>query len=288
MKTITNQNFPNERDLYNEKDLYLKNCTFDGIEDGESALKESKNIILESCYMNLRYPLWHDFNLELKDVTMTDKCRAALWYSNNIKINNSNLLGIKALRECNFVEINNTKVVSEEFGWKSHNIDIKDSNIESMYLFLLASDIKIKNLTFKGKYSFQYVKNMVIEDSYLDTKDAFWHTDNVVVKNSIIKGEYLAWYSNNLTLINCKIIGTQPLCYCTNLKLIDCEMQNCDLSFEYSTVEANIKGEIESVKNPYKGYIKADYIKDIILTDDSKYKCECIIETKDKYDKKSN
>ena len=280
MRTITNKNFPNERDLYGENGLYLKDCTFDGVEDGESALKEASNIKLESCYMNLRYPLWHDDNVELINVTMTDKCRASMWYTNNLVIKDSLLGGIKALRECNNIKISNTKVISPEFGWKSHNIEINDSSIESEYLFLLASDLKINNLTFKGKYSYQYVENMTIENSNLDTKDAFWHTKNVTVKNSIIKGEYLAWYSENLTLINCKIIGTQPLCYCKGLKLVDCEMENCDFSFEYSEVEATVKGEILSVKNPHKGFIKADSIKEVILTDDSKYELDCKIITK--------
>lgn len=53
MKVIENKNFPNERDLYGLNNIYLKNCCFDGVEDGESALKEAHNIKLESCYMNL-------------------------------------------------------------------------------------------------------------------------------------------------------------------------------------------------------------------------------------------
>ena len=68
MKIIENQIFPHERDLYGADGLYLKNCTFDGAEDGESALKEGKNLKLERCYMNLRYPLWHDEGVELTEV----------------------------------------------------------------------------------------------------------------------------------------------------------------------------------------------------------------------------
>lgn len=131
----------------------------------------------------------------------------------------------------------------------------------------------------QGKYSFQYVHNMTIENSIFDKKDAFWHAKNVVVKNSTIKGQYLGWYSDNLTLINCKIIGTQPLCYCKHLKLVNCTMEKTDLAFEYSDVEANVKGLIDSVKNPKSGYIKADKIKDIIL-EDSIIKTKCNIKTK--------
>lgn len=278
MKKYINENFPNERDLYGVNEVYLKNCSFDGVEDGESALKEATNVTCESCYMNLRYPLWHDKNVVLSGVTMTDKCRAALWYCENVKITKSKLLGIKALRECFDVTITDSEIVSPEFGWKTSRTKIANSRAESEYFFFMASSVALDNVSFKGKYSFQYVKDAVIENCYLDTKDAFWHTENVTVKNCTVKGEYLAWYSKNLTLINCKIIGTQPLCYCEGLKLINCETENTDLSFEYSDVQADIKGEIMSIKNPKSGKIVCDGVGEYILTKDSKHKCECELE----------
>ena len=118
-----------------------------------------------------------------------------------------------------------------------------------------------------GKYSFQYTENVHIRNSVLDTKDAFWHSRNVTVENSQVLGEYLGWFSEGLTLINCHIAGTQPLCYCKNLKLVNCTMENTDLSFEYSEVEADVTGDILSVKNPHAGHICADHIGQIILED---------------------
>ena len=64
---------------------------------------------------------------------------------------------------------------------------------------------------------------------------------------------------------NCKIIGTQPFCYAKNLVLEDCEMIDCDLAFENTTVEADVRGEILSVKNPAGGHITADSIGEILL-----------------------
>lgn len=119
----------------------------------------------------------------------------------------------------------------------------------------------------KGKYSFQYMDSLHIRNSVLDTKDAFWHSKNVVVEDSLVKGEYLGWFSDGLTLIRCKIIGTQPLCYCKNLKLIDCTMEGTDLAFEYSDVEADVRGHIDSVKNPRSGVITADSVGEIIRED---------------------
>lgn len=277
MKEIRGRRFPNERDLYAAKDIKLVDCVFDGAEDGESALKEAKNIVLENCFMNLRYPLWHDGGVTLSGCSMSENCRAALWYSSDIRVTDSKLHGIKALRECDGATIENSEIVSSEFGWKSRNVTLNQTTVQSEYLFLLAQDLRLNGVNFKGKYSFQYVENATVENSVLDTKDAFWHCKNVTVKNSVVKGEYLGWYSENLTFINCKIIGTQPLCYCKNLKLVGCEMADTDLSFEYSEVEAEIKGTVLSVKNPKSGRITADAVSEIILTDDSQVQCECEI-----------
>ncbi len=282
MKEIQNERFGEERALYGLSNTRVANCRFEGPEDGESALKEAQNIELKNCFMDLRYPLWHDDKVVLDEVTMTDKCRAALWYTTNAEINNSHLLGIKALRECESISIKNTEIVSPEFGWRSRNIKADHIQIQSEYLFFEAKNLKLNQMQFKGKYSFQYVEDMVIDNSTLDTKDAFWHSKNVTVKNSIVKGEYLAWYSENLTLINCMIIGTQPLCYCKNLKLIDCEMEATDLSFEYSSVEATIRGSIDSVKNPKSGFIEADEIKEVIITEDTKYPAKAKIRIRTK------
>lgn len=282
MEIVKNKRFGEERALYNSKDLQIIDCKFDGEEDGESALKESNNIIVDNCYFNLRYPFWHDEKLTIKNCELTNLCRAALWYSKDIKINDSKLFGIKALRECNDIEINKSEIDSLEFGWRSKNIKVLDTKIRNCeYLFFESKNINIDNVDLQGKYTFQYVENLEINNSILDTKDAFWHSKNVVVRNSTIKGQYLAWYSEDVTLINCKIVGTQPLCYCKNLKLIDCEMIDTDLAFEYSDVEASIKGSILSVKNPKSGKIVADEIKEIILHD-SKIECKCEIVDKSK------
>ena len=277
MKKIKDQNFPSERALYGADGLLLENCTFAGEEDGESALKEASHVELEHCFMDLRYPLWHNRAVNLRGCEMTVNCRAALWYTEDVGITDSTLGGIKALRECRKVRMKNTKVTSPEFGWRSRDIRAENCELEGEYPFLMAGELVFDRIALHGKYSFQYVENAVIEHAVLDTKDAFWHSKNVTVRDSVIRGEYLAWYAEGLTLERCRIIGTQPLCYCTGLTLIDCEMQDTDLAFEYSDVTATVKGEILSVKNPRSGSITADAVGEILLTDDSKYECRCTI-----------
>ena len=264
---IENKTFDEERALYNLKDTEVRNCTFAGPADGESVLKETRNIRVKDCKFSLRYPLWHAKTYELINSSFDDKTRAPIWYADNGTIENCDLEGIKLLRECNNTVIKNTTIISPEFGWKCNGVDMEDTKISSEYIFLDSKNIKLKNVEFQGKYSFQYVENLEIENCKLDTKDAFWHSKNVTVKDSVIKGEYLAWFSDGLTLINCKIIGTQPLCYCKNLKLINCTMEDTDLAFEYSEVEADIIGNVVSIKNPKSGTITVDSVGEIINED---------------------
>ena len=75
---IENQRFDEERALYGSRGLTLKNCAFDGAADGESALKECRDITAENLFCNLRYPFWHDENLKITRTEMTDLCRAAI------------------------------------------------------------------------------------------------------------------------------------------------------------------------------------------------------------------
>ena len=264
---IKDKQFDEERALYNLTHGEVTDCVFAGPADGESVLKEARDVKLTNCRFSLRYPLWHVEGFTLNQVSMDEKTRAAIWYAKDASIDHCALGGIKALRECHNFDIRNTTIISQEFGWKCSNIALSDCDVTAEYLFLDSRDVKLDRVNMKGKYSFQYMENLEINDSYLDTKDAFWHSKNVTVRNSTVKGEYLAWFSENLTLINCHIIGTQPLCYCKGLTLINCTMEGTDLSFEYSDVQADVRGHILSIKNPRSGQITADSVGEVIFGD---------------------
>lgn len=269
MEEYKNQTYDEERALYAVKNVVVENCRFDGPADGESALKESSDITVRGCYMNLRYPFWHVTNAHISNCELTPNCRAALWYDKNVVIENCKMNGIKALRECSDVVLKSSTVSSPEFIWKCRDLVIEDVNIlESEYPFFEVENAKITKLKIKGKYSFQYCSNIEITDSELNTKDAFWHTKNVTVRDTVINGEYLGWYSENLTLINCRIVGTQPFCYCKNLTLKNCVMEKCDLSFERSTVNAEVLSSIDSIKNPLGGKIVAESVGELIMDKD--------------------
>lgn len=276
MKIYENMSFDEERALYGSDGVCVHSCRFDGESDGESAFKESRDVRAENSYFNLRYPFWHDDGVTVDSCELTPLCRAALWYSKNIKVKNSKLHGIKALRECADIEISDCDISSLEFGWFSKDIKIRDTHAEGEYFMLRSERLDFEGVSLKGKYSFQYITDSTFENCNFDTKDAFWHAKNVTVRNSIVKGEYLAWYCENVTFENCVIIGTQPLCYCKGLKLINCEMHGADLSFEKSEVEATVTTPIISIKNATSGRISVPAVDEIILNDEEA-RCEIIV-----------
>ena len=250
---IENQTFDEERALYGVRGAHVRNCRFDGPADGESAFKECDDVTVEGAFMNLRYPFWHDHGLVLRNVEMTELCRAALWYSDDVTIEDSLLHGIKALRECGNVRMRNCDIVSPEFGWSTRGITMERCTAQSEYFMMRATGLRLRDVRFSGKYSFQYIEDAVFENCDFDTKDAFWHAKNVVVRNSRVRGEYLGWYSEDVTFENCLIEGTQPLCYCEGLRLVGCRMEGCDLAFERSHVQAEVTTPVDSVKNPLEG-----------------------------------
>lgn len=270
---IQNQQFDEERALYYLRGADVVDCVFAGPADGESVLKEARDIGVKNCKFSLRYPLWHVRGFKMENSTMDELTRAAIWYATDGEITNSTLGGIKAVRECQNIRLTGCDIVSQEFGWKSSGITLKASSVTAEYIFMDSRDVVLENVQMKGKYSFQYMENLTIRNSDLDTKDAFWHSKNVTVENTTLKGEYLAWFSEGLTLINCHIIGTQPLCYCKDLKLINCTMEATDLSFEYSDVQADIRGHVDSIKNPRSGDITVDSVGEILMTDDTVMDC---------------
>lgn len=267
MEIIENKSFDEERALYESRGLSVRGCAFDGPADGESALKECTDIEVIGSYFNLRYPFWHDKAVKISDCEMTELCRAALWYSEGIVIENSRLHGIKALRECADVIMRGCDIISPEFGWSVRGLEMTDCTVESEYFMLRSVDLRFTNVKFKGKYSFQYIENSVFENCEFDTKDAFWHAKNVTIRNCTVKGEYLAWYCENVTFENCIITGTQPLCRCKGLKLINCELHDADLCFEKSDVDAEITTHVISIKNPLSGRIRVPSVGETIAVE---------------------
>lgn len=277
MELIKDKEFWGERPLFASHDLRLEGVT---IHAGESAIKESSNIEAYECRFEGKYPFWHVDGFKIDRCHFTVGARAALWYSRNLVMTDTQVNAPKMFREMENIILQNVRIPdAQETLWHCNNVTLNNVEVaHADYLFMHCNNITIDNYKQQGNYSFQYCNNVIIRNAIIDSKDAFWNTDNVTVIDSELTGEYLGWHSHHLHLINCKISGTQPLCYAHDLMLENCTMgDDADLAFEYSSVEATINGKVVSVKNPTTGRIIANDFGEIILDKNIKEPANCQI-----------
>ena len=65
-KEVRQEYFKGERPLFGESDLYIEDTIF---AEGESPLKESKNIKMQGSMFQWKYPLWYSKNIVAEDCT---------------------------------------------------------------------------------------------------------------------------------------------------------------------------------------------------------------------------
>ena len=277
MKTIKDQSFGGERPLFESHNLRLENVT---ITEGESGIKECSNIEADRCRFEGKYPLWHVKGSKITNCYFAVGSRSAIWYSDDMVMEHCVIDGPKFFREMKNLTLRDVTINdADETFWNIDGLVIENVTLhEGTYPFMGCRNVKVNSLTSDSKYVFQYVKNVEIHNAHITTKDAFWEVENVTIYDSVLDGEYLGWHSKNLRLVNCHIGGEQPLCYAENLVLENCTFDAaCDRAFEYSTVEADIRGHIESIKNPASGNITADSIGEIIIDENIKGPADCVI-----------
>lgn len=270
--------YTGERALFMSKDAHISNCVF---EDGESPLKESRNLSIENTEFRWKYPLWYCKDVKCNRVTFLETARSGVWYTNNIEFVDCNIIAPKTFRRCDGVKLINTDLPNaQETFWKCKNVTINHVKATGDYFGFNSEDVDVTDLYLDGNYCFDGGRNIVIRNSVLNSKDSFWNCENVTIINCTINGEYLAWNSKNITFINCKISSNQGLCYMENVKLINCELINTTLCFEYcSDIDAEIRNVVDSIKNPISGKIKVLGVKELIFDDNNidKNKTEIII-----------
>ena len=239
MKEIHQEFLTGERALFQGKDLKIYDTIFD---DGESPLKESRNIELYGSMFKWKYPLWYAKDIKAVDCTWFEMARAGVWYTDRIEVTNAVIEAPKNFRRCNGLKLTNvTFPNAAETLWSCQNVEL--DHVDG-------------------------VKNMEVHNATMLSKDAFWNSENVTVYDSFISGEYLGWNAKNLTLVNCTIESLQGMCYIDNLVMKNCKLINTTLAFEYSSVDAKIHGTIDSVLNPSSGVIRADEIKELTVEKD--------------------
>lgn len=255
-----------ERALFQGNNLSIIDTIF---ADGESPLKESSDIELKGSMFKWKYPLWYSKNITARSCTWFEMARAGVWYTDHITVEDSAIEAPKNFRRCHDVILRDVSIPNAaETLWQCDQVTLERVMAKGDYFAMNSSNMKVSNFTLYGNYSFDGARNVEIHHAKLISKDAFWNSENVTVYDSFISGEYLGWNAKNLTLVNCTVESLQGMCYIDNLVMKNCRLINTTLAFEYSTVDAQISGTIDSVLNPSGGRICADYIAELILEKD--------------------
>ncbi|MBS7008692.1 DUF3737 family protein [Anaerostipes sp.] len=266
MKELKQQYLTGERPLFQEENLKIYDTIFG---EGESPLKESRNIELYGSMFKWKYPLWYCKDILAKNCTWFEMARAGVWYTDNIKVEDAVIEAPKNFRRCRDVSLLNVNFPNaSETLWNCTGVAMEQVTAKGDYFAMNSRDMIIKDFQLAGNYSFDGAKNVEIRRAKMLSKDAFWNSENVTVYDSFISGEYLGWNAKNLTLINCTVESLQGMCYVENLVMKNCRLLNTTLAFEYSTVDAEIHGKIDSVLNPSAGAICADDIGELIMEKD--------------------
>lgn len=255
-----------ERALFQGRDLSIHDSVF---MDGESPLKESENIELYGSLFRWKYPLWYSKHVYAKDCTWYNTARAGVWYTDHILVEDALIEAPKNFRRCQDLSlVRVTMSDAQETLWHCRDVKLDHVTASGDYFAMNCENLQVDHFTLAGNYSFDGVKNMEIRHARMLSRDAFWNSDHITVYDSYISGEYLGWNARNLTLVNCTVESLQGMCYIDNLIMKNCKMINTTLAFEYSSVDAEISGKIDSVMNPRSGTIRADAIDELIIEKD--------------------
>jgi len=280
MEVIKDKHFEGERPLFESHNVRLEHVT---IGDGESGVKECSDIEAEDCRFWGKYPFWHVHGFKINRCQFDVGARSALWYSDHMVMTNTQIDAPKMFREMTDLTLENVVINdADETFWGCHHVVAKNLELHNgTYPFMHCTDVKVDGLKSDSKYVFQYCQNVEVRNAHIVTKDSFWECDNVTIYDSVLDGEYLGWHTKNMRLVNCQLLGEQLLCYAENLVLENCTFDaKCDRVFEYSVVEAEIRGHIENIKNPTSGHIVADSIGSITIDKNVRQPANCVITTR--------
>ena len=278
MELVKDKKYGGECPLFATHDLRLENVT---ITDGESGIEQCQRMEAYNCKFYGKYSWWHVDGARIENCHFALGSRSSIWYTNDLVMKDCRIDAPKFFREMKNVELENVQITdADETFWKVDGLRLKNVKLHGgIYPFMSSKNIYVDGLEIDAKYVFQYCKDVEVHNAKIMTKDAFWECENVTIYDSELDGDYPAWHSKNVRLVNCQLAGDQPLCHTEKLVLENCTFDRlCNCAFEYSTVEADIRGHIENIKNPTSGHIVADSIGFVTIDENVRQPNNCIIE----------
>ncbi|WKB36332.1 DUF3737 family protein [Terrilactibacillus sp. S3-3] len=139
MKLIEQQFFTGERALFHSEDLHLVRSTF---ADGESPLKESRNIDLEQSIFKWKYPLWYCHNIKVDNSILLETARSGIWYTDTISITNSTIEAPKTFRRAKNITLKSVHMPhASETLWNCDTIRLDDVTAAGDYFGMNSQNV---------------------------------------------------------------------------------------------------------------------------------------------------
>ena len=95
MKEFKNGTYTGERALFALHGATIVDCVF---EDGESPLKEGRDLDVSKTTFRWKYPLWYCHDVEVKNCVIEETARSGIWYTFNIKMTDCMIASPKTFR----------------------------------------------------------------------------------------------------------------------------------------------------------------------------------------------
>lgn len=266
MQEIRGQRLTGERALFAQRDALIEDCVF---EDGESPLKESRDVTVKDTVFRWKYPLWYSDRVEVTNSLFEFNAHAAFWYSRHMRFADCTIQAPKEFRRNEDVTVERTAFTNAaETFWQCRDVTLRHVSANGDYFAMDCAGMHVSDFQLTGNYCFDGARDITVERARLLSKDAFWNCENVTVRDSFISGEYLAWNTRNITFENCTIESLQGLCYIDGLTMRDCRLINTTRAFEYCTgIDADITTHVDGVVNPVSGTIRAAGFGDVVQDD---------------------
>jgi len=268
MKTFENGHFIGERALFRLEDAVIENSLFD---DGESPLKEGRNLVVRDVTFGYKYPLWYGKGHQVLDCHFLPLSRSGIWYTDDSVFQRLDIEAPKEFRRCRNIRLSDIVFHdAQETLWSCDQVSLSRVKVKGDYFGMNTNNVEAEELTVEGNYAFDGSKHVHAKNCVFHTKDAFWNTEDVLLEHCVIEGEYFAWNAKKITLVDCQVQSHQGFCYMDGITLRNCQIsEDSDLIFEYCRdLDAEVRGPLGSVKNPISGVLKAPSIQTLIRDDE--------------------
>ena len=149
---ISDRILSGERALFQARELVIDRCIF---ENGESPLKEGRNLRLNQVSFKWKYPLWYCRNITVSDSAFFEMGRAGIWYTDDITMTDCLYEAPKGFRKVRRGRIANVRFPNaQETLWNCEDMELENVTARGDYFAMNLSRARISGLDLVGNYGF--------------------------------------------------------------------------------------------------------------------------------------